>query len=475
MADNLRTISFVKGKGNLNHNNRIFIAKNVDTNRTKNNIIFKQEKLEDAYQVCFGKSIEEYNAKQKRKDRQKSVEKYIEEIQKNQKKDGSEKLFYEQLVQIGDMHDSGVKTNPAEAEKCKEILEKYMQGFQARNPNLYCFNSVIHMDEATPHLHLDFIPCAKGYKQGVKTRNSLTRALQEMGIEKGEGTKQSNEFVNWKKREVAELKKICESYGVKIKTLGEKRKNLTIDEYREAGKLADKQIEQLIQERKLFTEEQVKEIVRIELQKAEEIKKLQEKLLRNSPTDGRKDTGTMSDTPEKQNNLQSQQQSITVPEEKQQPELSQPYQPYVSKFRPNEWAFRMIESEIKSKEEQLQLKKRQLEKLKENAAAAVKDSWNVFKSSKQIRAEYLKKHKAPELEKEIVKLDAELQQLKKRLEQAETKSNLIGSVPQPATVPEEKMTVAHEQQQTEQKKVKNKLVIQHKEKDNVRTRGGLSR
>ena len=85
MSDNTKTISFVKGKGNLNHNNRVFIAKHIDVTRTKNNIIFKQEKLEDAYQVCFGKAIEEYNVKQKRKDRHKSIEKYMDEIKKNQK------------------------------------------------------------------------------------------------------------------------------------------------------------------------------------------------------------------------------------------------------------------------------------------------------------------------------------------------------------------------------------------------------
>ena len=119
----------------------------------------------------------------------------------------------------------------------------------------------------------------------------------------------------------------------------------------------------------------------------------------------------------------------------------------------------MIESEIKSKEELLQKKQKQLDKLEKDAVAAAKNSWNVFKSLKELKQDYLKKHKAPELQKEIVKLDAELQQLKKQLEQAETKA--MGQ-------PEQKP-------QPEQKKVKNKLVIKHREKDNARTRGGLSR
>ena len=56
--------------------------------------------------------------------------------------------------------------------------------FQERNPNLYLFNCVMHLDEATPHLHIDYIPVANGYKTGMKTRNSLTKALQQMGFAK---------------------------------------------------------------------------------------------------------------------------------------------------------------------------------------------------------------------------------------------------------------------------------------------------
>ena len=58
-----------------------------------------------------------------------------------------------------------------------------MQDFSERNPNLYVFNAVLHMDEATPHLHIDYIPVAHGYQKGLQVRNSLDKALKEQGID----------------------------------------------------------------------------------------------------------------------------------------------------------------------------------------------------------------------------------------------------------------------------------------------------
>lgn len=59
-----------------------------------------------------------------------------------------------------------------------------MNGFQARNLNFHVFNAVLHMDEATPHLHIDYIPI-RHYKRGVDTQNGIAQALKEMGY--GEG------------------------------------------------------------------------------------------------------------------------------------------------------------------------------------------------------------------------------------------------------------------------------------------------
>ena len=227
-----KTISFVKGRGNLNHNNREFICKNVHEERVQWNKIYKRETLKEAYDYCFGNALAEYNSKQKRKDRIKQD--YIHEIEHSGNK---EKVFYENVVQIGKMEDTAVTDengNLAEAAgQVIKVLDEYARTFQERNPYLYMFNCVLHLDEATPHLHIDYIPVAHGYKTGLGTRNSLTKAFQEMGFAKATG-KRDNETMAWQRREREYLQYLCAGQGIEIETLGVKRDNYTLPEYKKA-------------------------------------------------------------------------------------------------------------------------------------------------------------------------------------------------------------------------------------------------
>lgn len=120
-----------------------------------------------------------------------------------------------------------------EAKLAIEILEQYAKTFQERNPNLYLFNCVMHLDEATPHLHIDYIPVAHGYKTGMETRNSLTKALQQMGFAKAV-SKKENETVAWQQRERAYLTDLCREKGIDIEVLGIQRDSLTLPEYKAA-------------------------------------------------------------------------------------------------------------------------------------------------------------------------------------------------------------------------------------------------
>ena len=227
-----KTISFPKGKGHLTHNNRDFICNNVVPERTAWNRIYIQEPLKDAYEKCFGQALRDYNAAQKRKDRQKDD--YLKEIENSGNK---EKTFYENIVQIGKKTDTpvadenGVMTEEAKA--AIEVLDRYAKTFQERNPNLYLFNCVMHLDEATPHLHIDYIPVAHGYKNGMKTRNSLTKAFQQMGFAKAVSRKQ-NETVAWQEREREYLTELCREQGIEIEVLGVQRDNLSLPEYKAA-------------------------------------------------------------------------------------------------------------------------------------------------------------------------------------------------------------------------------------------------
>ena len=232
-----KTISFVKGKGSISHNNRDFIAENVDRDRMAWNEYYIQQSIREAYQQIFGPAIAEYNAKQKRKDRK--VTDYLNDIRNSGNK---EKQFYEIVVQIGKMEDTGVLDANGDlsiaARDAKEILDEYARSFQERNPNLYLFNAVLHMDEATPHLHLDYIPVAHGYKTKMHTRNSLTKALQEMGIEPAV-SKNDTETMHWQQREREYLTELCRERGLEVDIIGEKRDNYSIPEYKAARQAAD--------------------------------------------------------------------------------------------------------------------------------------------------------------------------------------------------------------------------------------------
>ena len=233
-----KTISFPKGKGHLTHNNREFICNNVVPERTSWNRTYIQEPLKDAYEKCFGQALRDYNAAQKRKDRKK--EDYLKEIENSGNK---EKTFYENIVQIGKKEDTPVVDEngnlTVDAKTAIEILEQYAKTFQERNPNLYLFNCVMHLDEATPHLHIDYIPVAHGYKNGMETRNSLTKAFQQMGFAKAVSRKQ-NETVAWQERERSYLTELCRERGIEIEALGIQRENLSLPEYKAAMREVEK-------------------------------------------------------------------------------------------------------------------------------------------------------------------------------------------------------------------------------------------
>jgi len=137
-----------------------------------------------------------------------------------------EKSFYEIVVGIGDKNTCAVGS--ADGELATKILDEYARGFQERNPNLYVFNSVLHLDEKTPHLHIDYVPVADGYKNGLTVRNSQSVALQQVGFGKNK-----NSINEWRIKERKILRELCQSYGLEIaeETKG-RGKTFTPDEYK---------------------------------------------------------------------------------------------------------------------------------------------------------------------------------------------------------------------------------------------------
>ena len=191
-----RTISAMRGPGSLNHNRRSFTAENVDPERSSLNVMYRDEPIQKVYHELFDEAVNRYNAKQKRKDR--CINDYYEHLRTGKQ----EKLFHELIVQIGNKDDMGVLTeNGALA---KELLDEYMQGFQERNPTLRVFGAFLHMDEATPHLHIDFVPYVSGWKgKGLDTKASLKQALKALGF--AGGSKRESELNQWINAEKEQL------------------------------------------------------------------------------------------------------------------------------------------------------------------------------------------------------------------------------------------------------------------------------
>ena len=231
-------ISLCKGRGSLAHNNREFHTPNVDKSRSHLNITYKQEPLPVAYDKLFGDEIKIYNAKQKRKDRQ--IPNYMEHIRKSK---NGEKLFYEIVVQIGNKYTCNTSTENGEL--AKKILSEYMIGFETRNPNLYVFNAVLHFDEQTPHLHIDYIPVARGYKNGLQIRNSLDKAFKQQGID-GKGGKQGNSTQHWQELEKKQLATVMERYNwERAPDSGLHQEKMTLSQYKATMRDVENQVKEL--------------------------------------------------------------------------------------------------------------------------------------------------------------------------------------------------------------------------------------
>ena len=238
-----RTISGMIGAGSLAHNRRDFIAENVDPGRVHLNICYQNENLKDVYKELFDDSVERYNVG-KRKDRQ--ITNYYEKIRQGKQ----EKLFHEVIFQIGNCEDMAVGT--VEGELAVKVLNEYMQDFQKRNPTLRVFCCYLHQDEATPHLHIDFVPYVTGWKgKGMDIRVSLKQALKSLGFQGG--NKHDTELNQWINHEKEVLADIAKQYGIEWEQKGTHEEHL--DVYNFKKKERKKEVQALEQEKEYLTAE----------------------------------------------------------------------------------------------------------------------------------------------------------------------------------------------------------------------------
>ena len=228
-----RTISAMVGKGSINHNSRKFTAENVAPERTHLNIDYCNENIEKVYHKLFDEALKRYNDKQTRADRK--IENYYDKIRTGKQ----EKPFHELILQIGDKDNMSAESENGQL--AKQILDEYYKGFRERNPNLYVFSVHLHMDEATPHIHIDFVPFTTGSKRGLDTRVSLKQALVAQGF-KG-GTRGDTEWSQWVLSEKEQLAAVMERYGIEWEQKGTHEKHLSVLDYKKQERAEE--IEQL--------------------------------------------------------------------------------------------------------------------------------------------------------------------------------------------------------------------------------------
>jgi len=217
------SVSFSKesGRTSLKHNNREKEIPHVDKSNSHENVYLRQEKIQDVYEQEFGEALEKYNEKQTRNDRK--IDNYYSHIRKSKKHETQ----FEFIVQVGERDDHKTQRD---REKSRDMLKTWFKGFEKENPRLHVYNAVIHMDEATPHMHINLVPVAEGYKNGLEKQASFDKALKNQG-EQGKTSK--DRFQSWRDNQIGRMTELMQEQGIERKEVG--KNNLkNYHEYKEA-------------------------------------------------------------------------------------------------------------------------------------------------------------------------------------------------------------------------------------------------
>lgn len=213
------SVKMNKAATNIPHNNRTLTEEeykqpaheHIIREKSSDNIVIRQSTIQEAYKEVFGEAVEEYNAKQKRKDRQ--IKDYYKHVYHSKTLD----LQREMIIGLGNKEDwekLGYEKKKEAGQLIKEVIEDFIRD---KKDHIHVYNAVVHLDEAgAPHAHINFIPLAHNYKNGLKTQPSWTKSLAQMGYP-GKGRKP---FMAFRETEVERIGRIAKKYGIERK-LGE--------------------------------------------------------------------------------------------------------------------------------------------------------------------------------------------------------------------------------------------------------------
>lgn len=249
------TVTLQMGKGNTRHNDRSiknqkYTTKSWDVEKSHLNVVYKNEDIQKVYKALFGDALDAYNDKiRKSSHPERVIDDYYKHILKQSQKPSSKrnqvKPFIEFVATFGDIYD---KSNPIVYPKIQAALDEYSRDFAKRNPNFYVFQEITHRDEkGMDHTHFDVVPIAKGGKNGLSLKVSLSGALREMGYTGRDA------FAHWHDNEEKVMIQILEKHGLEYKKGSGRTEHLSKEQYLEAVALADEKVQRMFNDLELPT------------------------------------------------------------------------------------------------------------------------------------------------------------------------------------------------------------------------------
>lgn len=234
------SMSVSAGKHNARHNTDLeYRAKlpNVDPRLSRLNLTIKDEPIGKAYDRIFGKSLSDYNAKQRAKGHsERCIADYHAKVEGAWSADSAKvdshkkgrtnvpKPCYEYVLQLGD-RDTFRKE--LDYETAKEIFEEAVSGIEEKTEGaIDWFQIVLHFDEpnGTWHGHMAGIPYGDGNKRGLEKQVSMTQALKTLNLKR---------LPDLQNLMMGELEKAASAHGIERRLMDCDRKHLDVPEYQQ--------------------------------------------------------------------------------------------------------------------------------------------------------------------------------------------------------------------------------------------------
>jgi len=127
------------------------------------------------FNKSFSNELLEYNNKQKRDDRK--IDDYFKHVESSDKD-----IAVEIIIQISDKY--YWDENPDKRKFMEDVYREQIKDLQEMFPNLIITNAMLHLDEASPHIHILGIPKATDYKRGLQAQCAKSKVFTPEILEK---------------------------------------------------------------------------------------------------------------------------------------------------------------------------------------------------------------------------------------------------------------------------------------------------